>query len=293
MPIFNFGSINIDNFYYLPHLPQPGETLSSDRYVQQMGGKGANQSVAAARAGSAVIHIGAVGENGGWCRDTLDAAGVDTRHVQSLTAPTGHANIYVDRAAENQIVLLPGANRAMEWDAVRAAIEAATAGDILLLQNETDHVQRAAETGRAQGMRVIYSAAPFEPKAVQAVLPFCDLLALNQVEADQLSQALGVAIEDINVPAVLITRGADGAVWRDQIKDNEVSAPAFRVDPVDTTGAGDCFIGNFAAALDQGHGVKTALLKASAASAIQVTREGTSEVMPRADEVVDFLAERL
>ncbi|UWQ14362.1 ribokinase [Aliiroseovarius sp. M344] len=293
MPIFNFGSINIDNFYYLPHLPQPGETLNSDRYARQLGGKGANQSVAACRAGSVVTHVGAVGADGDWCLKALTDEGIGTQHVISLGGPTGHANIYVDRSAENSIVLVPGANRAMTWDAVRMGFTKAGPDDTLLLQNETSHVQKAAELGRAKGMRVVYSAAPFEAAAVEAVLPFCDIFVLNEVEAEQLSQALGVTIAEIDVPVVVITRGANGAVWRDQLNGQEINAPAFQVDPVDTTGAGDCFIGNLAAALDQGYDVKTSLRKASAASAIQVTREGTADVMPRADEVEAFLSERL
>lgn len=292
MTIFNFGSINIDNFYHLARLPGPGETIRTDSHAITLGGKGANQSVAASLAGGVVRHVGAIGAEGEWCRETLAQTGVDVCHVVTCDVATGHANICIDKSGENTIVLMPGANRAQAEGQLRQGLEAITSRDILILQNEVNLVREAAQLAYARGAKVIYSAAPFDADAVREVMPFCDLLVMNEVEAAQLSDALGVTAAQIDVPEVLITKGPEGAVWRNQKTGEEIVVAAHKVTPVDTTGAGDCFIGNFAAGLDQGLDVKDALLRASAASAIQVTREGTATVMPTAEEVTAFLAAR-
>ncbi|WP_424943572.1 ribokinase [Aliiroseovarius crassostreae] len=292
MTIFNFGSINIDNFYYLPRLPGPGETISTDRHTTALGGKGANQSIAVRRAGSDVRHIGAVGPDGAWCRDEMAQAGVDITHVMTRDVATGHANVCIDAHGENMIVLMPGANRYFDWAKVEGALDGLGPGDILILQNEVNLVRAAAEFAQTRGAKVIYSAAPFDADAVREVMPFCDLLVMNEVEAAQLADALGVTAEQIDVPEVLITKGSQGAVWRDQKTGDEIFVAAHQVTPVDTTGAGDCFLGNFAAGLDQGLDLTDALRRASAASAIQVTREGTASVMPTAEEVTAYLAAR-
>ncbi|MBT2131824.1 ribokinase [Aliiroseovarius lamellibrachiae] len=290
MTVFCFGSINIDNFYQMPHLPQPGETLAATGYACGLGGKGANQSVASARAGSVTKHIGAVGDDGAWCLDKLRDMGVDTAQIATTTTATGHANVCVDPSGENMIVLAPGANHAQNLERTQRALRGADPGDILLLQNEVNLVKEVATLAKNLGLFVIYSAAPFDANAAQEVLPLCDLLVVNEVEAQQLSEALGVSVNEIEVPAVLITRGAKGAVWRDQITKSETKAPAFKVTPVDTTGAGDCFIGYVAAGLDQGLLVADALRLASAASALQVTRPGTADAIPMRADVDAFLA---
>jgi ribokinase len=283
--IYNLGSINLDHVYRVPHLPLPGETLGASGYSVGLGGKGANQSVAAARAGARVCHIGAVGPDGDWARRTLADFGVDVTGVQVLATPTGHAIINVDTAGENAIVLFPGANVVLDEDAVAAALAGAGPGDTLMLQNETSGQEAAARLAAARGLRVIYSAAPFDVAAVRAVLPYVSLLAVNAVEAAQLTAALGRA-PDLDM---IVTRGAQGAEWFSP-ESEPLFVPSFPVTPVDTTGAGDCFIGTLAAALDAGDDRLTALRRASAAAAIQVTRPGASTAMPTAQEVTAFLA---
>ncbi|WP_424941398.1 ribokinase [Aliiroseovarius sp. S253] len=290
MTIFNLGSINIDNFYRVTHMPAPGETLTAHDYKVGLGGKGANQSVAAARAGSNVVHIGAVGPEGQWCLDTLKGAGVDINHVKQLGTATGHANIVVDARGENQIILYTGANTSLKVDQIDAALARAKPGDALILQNETNLTVEAAKVARARGMRVIYSAAPFVTEDAKQMLPHADMLVLNAVEAQQLTAALGVSIADLNLPVVVITKGADGAVWlEDGIE--TVQTPAFPVTTVDTTGAGDCFIGYVAAGLDQGMPPERAMQLGAAASAIKVTRFGTADAIPLRSEVDRYLAD--
>ncbi len=286
--IFNLGSINIDHFYRVPHFPAPGETLSAAEYTMGLGGKGANQSAAAARAGAQVRHIGAVGPEGGWTIDRLAGWGVDVTHIARLETPTGHAIINVDQAAENTIVLYPGANWAMPLDGVKIALADATAADTLIVQNETAHQAEAAAMARAKGLRVVYSAAPFDITAVRAVLPHVTILALNAVEADQLCASLNLTLDQIDVPELLVTRGSEGAEWR--ARDGQRAfAPALKVQPVDTTGAGDTFAGYFAAGRDKGSSPADALSWAGAAASLKVTRKGTADAIPTAAEVAAFL----
>jgi len=283
MTVWNLGSINVDHVYRVPHLPKAGETLAALSYGMGLGGKGANQSVAAARAGADTRHIGAVGPGSDWVLDAMRAYGVGMGEVQICDVPTGHAIINVDPTGENAILLFPGANRAIDLGRLRAALAGAAPGDTLLLQNETSGQVEAAQA--ATHLRVIYSAAPFDADAVQAILPHIDLLVMNEGEAAELGAALG------KMPAVamLVTQGARGATWH-LVGEPAIHAPAFPVQAVDTTGAGDCFIGTLAAGLDAGLAPEAAMRRASAAAALQVTRAGAAAAMPSAVEVDAFLA---
>ncbi|WP_282603531.1 ribokinase [Paracoccus sp. PARArs4] len=287
MAIWNLGSINIDHVYRLDSLPKPGETLASRGYSEGLGGKGANQSVAAARAGSATHHLGAMGTGGEWALDRLRDAGVDVAGVAHLPdQATGHAIILLDARAENAIVIHPGANCAIPEDGVASALDAMGHSDTLLLQNETNAQVAAARKARERGARVIYSAAPFDIDAVRAILPHADILAMNEHEAAQLFAA---EPGDLPVAGLLITKGAAGAEYRDLRTGQTHAQPSFPVTPVDTTGAGDTFAGFFAAALDQGDDIPAALRLAAAAAALQVTRQGAGDAIPTRAEVDAFL----
>lgn len=288
MTIWNFGSINIDHTYRLPRLPGPGETLAAAEYRIGLGGKGANQSVAAARMGARVLHMGAVGPDGEQVLGLLRAAGVDCSHVAHVSEPTAHAIITVDEAGENAIVIYSGANLSQDEARLRNGLLGARPGDLLLLQNETNLVAQAAMIGKQLGLTVIYSAAPFDLQAARAVLPHVDMLVLNEVEADQLAQALGVDAASLPVPRVLMTRGAKGAVMTE--RGVPLHVPAYPVTPIDTTGAGDTYLGALAAGLDQGMETGDAMRLAAAAAALQVTRPGTAEAIPGREEVNIFLA---
>lgn len=287
MTIYNLGSINIDLVYRVDHFPVPGETLTSDDFSKGLGGKGANQSIAIARAGGDVRHIGAIGEDGRWALDIIAQSGADVRGVTLIDTPTGHAVINVDQAGENTIVLFAGANRALTETQISESLEGATAKDWLLLQNETSLGVFAARLAKSKGMKIAYSAAPFEAEHALEVLPLTDLIAVNEGEAAQLSQALGVDAKDIDVPQLLVTKGAHGVWYRDARGTYE--QPVFSVAPLDTTGAGDTFLGYFLAALDGANPVQTALETATAASAIQITRHGAASAIPLRAEVQAFL----
>ncbi len=291
MAIFNLGSINADHFYQVPALPMPGETLAACAMTTGLGGKGANQSIAAALGGAEVTHIGAVGADGDWARARLRDFGVDIEHIATLDVPTGHAIINVDPQGENAIVIFSSANIAQSEERIRAGLENAKPDDFCILQNETNLAPFTAELAKKKGMQVVYSAAPFDADHAQEMLPFVDLLVMNEVETEQLSNAMGVKANHLPVPAVLVTRGADGVLFRSAQSEFEIAS--FPVDPVDTTGAGDTYLGFFVAGLDAEMDIKGAAIFAAAAAAIQVTRPGSAEAIPTLDEVKEFLEERL
>lgn len=287
MTLFNLGSINADLFYSLPHLPAPGETLASTGFQRGLGGKGANMSVAAARAASRVVHIGAVGSDGGWAARRLMEYGVDTRHIASVEDATGHAVIMVDEDGENAIVLHPGANHAITEDLIAKALAEASEADTFVCQNETNAQRLGVEMASARGMRIAYAAAPFDAEAVKAVLPLLDLLVLNAVEAAQLAEALGRPVETLPIRDIVVTMGSEGSLWHNTDDKLSQLVPAIEVTPVDTTGAGDTFTGYLLAGLDQDMPMLHALTRATKAAAIMVTRHGTADVIPDLKDLLD------
>lgn len=287
MTIFNLGSINADLVYRVPHLPGAGETLAATSMSRGLGGKGANMSVAAARAGAHVVHIGAVGEDGQWASNRLLEYGVDTRHIAVAAEATGHAIIAVDDAGENTILLHPGANWALSETEIDLALELSTARDTFLFQNETNAQRAGAGMASARGLRIAYAAAPFGAEAVAEVLPLLDLLVLNAVEAAQLETATGLPPDALPVRDVVITRGAEGCSWINTDTGHAQDIPALPVTPVDTTGAGDTFTGFLVAGLDRGMPMAQALAQANRAAAIMTTRHGTADVIPDLKDVQD------
>jgi len=277
---YNLGSINLDLVYQVPHFPAPGETLMSTDFRRYPGGKGLNQSVAMARAGASVVHIGACGPDADFCLQELIDAGVELA-VDRTRSVSGQGVIYIDPTGENQIVLLPAANLEITPQQVSQGLESMGSDDWLVLQNETNLQVKAAKKARALGARVAYSAAPFESHALAEILPFVDVVAMNQGESEQAIQALGSQPEQWGCQ-VLITLGGQGAKFFDGQGWYEQSAP--KVAPVDTTGAGDTFFGYFIAHLDQA-GPQQALKLATQASALQITRPGAASAIPRLEEL--------
>ena len=290
MAVFNLGSINIDLIYSVSNFPAPGETLAAEAFQQLPGGKGANQSVALALAGAKVFHIGAMHGGDDWLKRHLSDAGVDLGFVQLTETPGGHAIVVVNAYGENQIILFPGANHEIDMTRACAALEAATADDWVLIQNETNGAAEFVAAARRADMKIAYAAAPFDAEVTLALLPQVDLLMVNAIEAAALMQATGGDENSLGVDHLVITRGSAGVSYSGIA--GQFSQPAFGVDVVDTTGAGDCFSGYFLAALDEGRDVPEALNLASAAAALQVTRHGAATAIPTLDEVTKFLEDK-
>ena len=287
MAVYNLGSINADLFYQVPHLLAPGETLASTEHSRGLGGKGANMSVAIARAAARAVHIGAVGSDGRWAVERLLEYGVDTRNIVELDVPTGHAVIMVDDHGENAILLYPGANRALTETHIASALAVATEADTFVFQNETSAQIEGATLASSKGMRVVYAAAPFDAHSVEAVLPMLDILVMNAIEAQQLTDALGVALTDLPVRDVIVTLGGDGCRWVNTDDGTDKTFPAIPITPVDTTGAGDTFTGFLVAGLDRGLPMEQAISLGQQAGAIMVTRHGTADVIPDLKDIED------
>ena len=284
-----FGSINLDLVTRVSRLPSPGETLIGSGFASYPGGKGANQALAAARAGALVRMYGAVGRDAaaGSALALLRDGNVDVSGVRAVDASTGCATIVVDDAGENAIVVVPGANEKVDPEAVPGGI--LSPGAVLLLQQEVPASANAALIARAAraGMRIVLNAAPARALA-RDLLAMTNVLIVNESEAVSLGPLLGwppeagafaaAAAADIAGLEVVVTRGAAGAISVRGSDGIHVAAP--RVDVVDTTGAGDAFVGAFAAALDAGDDRFAALSVAAAAGSLACTAHGAQPALP-------------
>ncbi len=289
MKILNFGSCNIDYVYGMERIVVPGETLPSHSLEIFPGGKGLNQSIAAARAGAKVYHAGALGEDGEMLRRVLSENGVDIRFLRTVSDRSGHAIIQLSDKGENSILLYRGANATMTEAYVDEVLAHFGAGDLLVLQNEINLVPYIIERAAARGMRILFNPAPFTPELTQLDCSKITFLVLNEIEAcglggeatpNQSLQRIRALYPSV---AVIMTLGGEGCVYADA---NQTFAhPAYRVPVVDTTAAGDTFIGYFLCSIVRGESPKTGVKKASAASALAVSRKGASTSIPHASEL--------
>jgi len=295
--IVTFGSINLDLFFHLPELPRPGQTLLAQSAQIEAGGKGANQAFAAARDGARVVMAGAVGQDAlaESALAGLRAAGVDLSRVAQLPGQqTGCASIGVDGQGRNAIVVAAGANRS----ALAAQVEDALLGPgtTLLLQMENDPREIAAMILRArrQGARIVLNLAPAAELGLE-ILCSVDLLVLNESEAEWLSDRLGTSATAEALQRalrVVVVRTLGGKGVEAATADGVRQVAAWPVEVVDSTGAGDCFTGVLASALDRGTDLGQALIRANAAAALACTRPGSQRSAPQARETDDFLALR-
>jgi ribokinase len=289
--IYNLGSLNIDRVLRVPHLVRPGETIAAHSLQLFAGGKGANQSVALARAGAKVAHIGSVGADGRWLVDLLAAEGVDTRFIQIGDEASGEAVIQVDDAGENSIVLWPGVNARISPQWIDQALDHAQAGSWLLVQNETSGVAHAMRAAHRRGMRIAFNPAPLTANIREYPLELAHLVCVNEIEGAALSgesepegilAALHARLPDCEC---VLTLGSAGARYR--YGDVELHAPAPRAATVDTTAAGDTFLGYFLAGRAAGTDAAKCLATACRAASLCVTRTGAMTSIPRRDEIVD------
>ena len=294
MAVINFGSINIDHVYQVEHFVQPGETIASHDYQQLLGGKGANQSIALAKAGAEVRHVGRIHNNDALIKQTLIKHGIDCKHVQCTDTPTGHAIIQVTPSGENAIVLFGGANQELDDKTVMAALDQAKSADWVLTQNETSAIESVLLQAKEHGLKVAFNPAPMN-ESVKALPKTCiDLLIVNEVEAAEFANTTDLnEIESFfqqhwSHAEVIITLGKAGVIMLKN--EQRIEVPAFVVEAVDTTAAGDTFIGYFLAAYVDHTDAKQALTRACAASALAVTVEGAAQSIPEQDAVNRFLA---
>lgn len=291
MKILNLGSLNLDRVYQVEHFVQGQETISAQSYSENAGGKGLNQSIALARAGAKVTHLGAVGQDGRWLCDLMAENGVDVHLVETAEGASGHAVIQLVQG-QNCILVYGGANQKISTDQVKRALAECEAGDVLLLQNETSSVPEAIRMAKEKGMTVAFNASPITDGMAAYPMDQVDLFFVNEGEGMVLAgtdstdpeQVLDALRKKYDA-GVVLTLGGEGAYYQD--RDVRLYQPAFSVPVVDTTGAGDTFTGYFLANLHQG--AAQALRVAAAAGALAVGTRGAAPGIPTAGQVAAFL----
>jgi ribokinase len=299
-PVLVIGSLNMDLVARCEALPREGQTVFGDDFFTAAGGKGANQAVAAVRLGASVAMAGCVGNDqfGRELLTSLADAGVHTDAIVSTNRPTGTALITVDASGANTIVVISGANMACDSALVDRALEASPQPGILLLQHEIPAVTNAyaMRAAHAAGWFVILNPAPARDVAPE-LLPLIDIIAPNETEAAALtgrtiasrSDALAAArsLLERGARAALVTLGSDGALYCDGRAALHCAAVA--VSAVDTTAAGDGYLGALAASLASGRSLPDSLGFASAAAGLAVTRLGAQPSLGTKEEVADFI----
>ena len=290
MKILNFGSMNLDHVYTVPHMVTPGETLLSGGKRLFCGGKGLNQSVAIAKAGGEIYHAGAVGEDGGILCDALTAAGVDTRYVQRRKGSSCETVIQVDPRGQNSIIVYDDPAMHMEEPDLDAILEGFGAGDILVLQNELYNSALMMRKAADLGLVVVFNPSPADEKIGGYPLERAGWLILNEVEgaaladgAQETDQILKTLRQKYPKVGIVLTLGSEGSVCC--VGNRVLRQAAFPVKAVDTTAAGDTFTGYFVAGLARGEALPDILRRASLAASIAVTRPGAAGSIPAREEV--------
>lgn len=291
-----FGSINMDLIATTPRLPKPGETVAGSGFSTAAGGKGANQALAARRAGSTVRMVGAVGgdEFAAPALALLEEAGTDLAAVRRVGGPTGIALILVGGDGENMITVVPGANGMVGEQEASTAVTTMQPGDFLMLQLEvpTEAVERALIEAKTRGVSSILNIAPLTADAAR-LGRMADIVIANETEfelfagrgvmtAPQREDAL-MQLHRETGQTLIVTLGAEGAI---AARDSRLHrGQGLAIEPVDTVGAGDTFCGYLAASLDQGLDFEAALRRAAVAGSLACLKHGAQPSIPTADEV--------
>jgi ribokinase len=286
-----FGSINLDLIGKVSRIPKPGETVPGDHFSTAPGGKGANQALAAARAGAKVRIVGAAGRNamGDEALALLSAGGVDLTEVARPDLPQGVAMIFVDAAGENVIGILPGANAAVGVADAERSLAGLGDSDVVVVQQEIAQAAtiRALTLARRHGARSILNTAPFLSTTAEAAT-HADIVVANETEFALLAGDGDLAGRmdnwaKTNGQIIIVTLGPDGA--RAATPEGSFAVPALKVTPVDTVGAGDTFVGYLAAGLDRGLGLEAAMRRAATAASLACLAPGAQPAIPTAEEV--------
>lgn len=294
--VLNFGSLNIDHVYNVPHFVQAKETLASTELNLFCGGKGLNQSVALSRAKCDVYHAGAVGrEDGEMLLDFLKSTGVNCDNVLLKDEKTGHTIIQVDQSGQNCILLYGGSNMSITEEDVDAILENFSNGDYCILQNEINQTGYIMKRAHEKGMVIVLNPSPMDERIKQYEIGLVDYLILNEVEAAQLvgrqtsgnRELVDEIVQKYPDVKIILTLGEVGSIYK--YKDTEIRQPIFKVPVVDTTAAGDTFSGFFIGAIIMGYKEDKALELASKASSITVSRKGAAPSIPAYEEVMEQL----
>ena len=290
MKIINFGSLNIDKVCSVEEFVQPGETIMATGYSVNAGGKGLNQSVAAARAGAQVLHAGAVGSDGLFLKEILADAGADVSCLRVMDTESGCAFIEVNSKGQNRIIVSAGTNRMYTEEYIKNVLEKAEAGDFVLLQNEINELDYIIDRAYEKHMMIILNPSPFDNALENCDLSKISLFLMNEIEGFQITgekepDKILTKVKALYPKAkVVLTLGGDGSVYQDET--GIYRQGIFKVKAVDTTAAGDTFTGYFISSIIDGLPVQDGLELAAKASAIAVSRPGATASIPLRSEVV-------
>ncbi len=295
MRILNFGSLNIDHVYRVDSFVQPGETKHSKAYMINSGGKGLNQSIAAAKAGSEVFHAGIIGRDGGFLVEKLQEAGVNTSLARSSDEVSGHAIIQVADSGQNCILLYGGTNQMLTEEYIDHTLDAFGNEGLVLLQNETNLVGEIIDKASRRGLKVALNAAPYSAEVNTYPINKLDWLIVNEVEGSEVAQApvdehlLARLAEKFPRAGILLTLGSRGAQACQNGRSFAINS--CKVKAVDTTAAGDTFSGYFLYGVLEGLTLPETLRLATTASALAVQRPGAADSIPTKAEVDHAIAE--
>lgn len=289
MKILNFGSLNIDKVYAVEEIVKGGETIDSISFSESVGGKGLNQSIAVAKAGGNIMHAGCVGKDGEILLQALKDNNVDTSLIKTVETASGQAIIQVDKHGQNCIILFHGANYEVDKAYIDEVMQDFAQGDILILQNEISNIDYIIEVAKTKQMKIYLNPSPINENLNKYNMQAIDGIFVNEHEGAYLAGK--EKVEDIldslasKYPEleIILTFGDKGAYYRH--KDINIFQPAYKVDAVDTTAAGDTFTGYFIALRQQGKSIEESLQKANKASSITVSRKGASISIPKIAEV--------
>ena len=287
MKILNFGSINKDYVYSVNEFVNPGETIKTNGFKEFLGGKGLNQSVAVSRSGSNIYHAGCINKNDKKIKKQLNEWRVDTSNIYYVDEPTGHAIIQVNTNGENSILIHGGSNLEITSKQIDQTISKFREDDILIIQNEINRIPEIIDRAYSQRMKIIFNPAPYSKEVLDYPLKKVNTLIYNEVEGKSLSGKS--TIEEIKrellekFPEIkhIITLGDKGSIYFDN--EDEIIVDAIKADTIDSTAAGDTYIGYYVSSISNKMIVKDSMIRASKASAITTEKLGGATSIPLFD----------
>ena len=289
MKVLCFGSANLDHVYKVDHFTAPGETQNCLEYAIKCGGKGVNQAIAMALAGNDTYFAGIIGNDGNMLKDALVKKGVNIDYLKISDKPTGHAIIEVDQSGQNHILLYGGTNKEIDFEYIDEVLAHFSKDDVIVLQNEINNIPYIIDHCYEKGMKIFFNAAPYDETIQNYPLEKVTWLVVNETEGAALSKEedyekiLQVLKQKYPQTNLLFTMGKDGS--RVLTAEEDVKVNAMKVNAIDTTGAGDTYIGYFVKGVIEELSLVEAANLATKASAIAVTRFGAVDSIPSYNEV--------
>ena len=296
MKIYNFGSLNVDRVYGVEDFVRAGETILAKSLSFFPGGKGLNQTIALARAGANVYHVGCIGRDGGILKDTLVENQVPLTYIKELDADGGHTALQVSESGQNAIIVYSGTNHMLTENFVDEVMQTVEPGDYVLMQNEINLVPYIIRKAKEAGAQVALNPSPITKELMSYPLEMVDLFIVNEIEGEAVTgekepqKILTAFREKYPHAKIILTLGSEGSCYQDET--TFAMQEIYKNTVVDTTGAGDTYCGYLLTCLMEGVPVKEALHMATAASSIAVSRQGAAPSIPKREEVEAFLKER-